>query len=161
MPIPSEVRADFDRLRNLIDEANSLSEDVSSDARSMAYEYLCVAITGKLEQNIKQILIAYADSRCSAPMGAVVSKLCQSFQNPDKAKIITLLDIFDKDFSKALEAEWNKERSVGNTISDMVGLRKTIAHQTSNSRNSTKTKIESFYLAYRTFITDLSNHFLK
>lgn len=161
MPMPAEVRADIDRLKNMIDVADSLGEDVSSDARSMTYEYLCVAIVGRLEQNIKQILIAYANGRCSAPMGAVVAKICQQFQNPDKVKIINLLESFDKLYARQLEEAWKDEGSIGNVISDMVGMRKAIAHQTTNARNSTRTKIQLFFKTYREFVTNLSDHFLK
>ncbi|WP_025594256.1 hypothetical protein [Agrobacterium tumefaciens] len=160
MPLLSEIRADFDRLKNLIQAAKNLPEQ-TSDANNMVYEYLCVAITGRLEQNLKAILITYSDHKSNRTMRGAVSKLCQSFQNPEKGKILELISYFDKDFSEKLKREWEAEGSIGNTISDMVGIRKGIAHQTTNARNATKTKVESFYGAYVSVVTTINDHFIK
>ncbi|BCH58619.1 hypothetical protein RvVAR0630_12430 [Agrobacterium vitis] len=161
MAIHPDVRADFDRLKNQIKAVKNLPETASGDATSMLYEYLCVAITGRLEQNLKTILITYSDQQSKKTMSGAVSKLCQSFQNPDRGKIIELVSYFDKDFSKHLETEWESEGSVGHTISDMVGIRKKIAHQTTNARTATRTKVENFYSTYVAAVTAISNHFLK
>lgn len=161
MALLPEIRADFDRLKAQLDAARSLPESASGEATNMVYEYLCVAITGRLEQNLKAILIAYSNNASNQRMGGVVSKLCQSFLNPDRSKIIDLLSYFDKDFSKFLAEEWDEEGSVGHTLSDMVGIRKSIAHQTTNSRSTTRTKIENFYGAYVKAVTQINDHFIK
>lgn len=158
MPILPEVHSDFDRLKALIESANRVASD-TGEAESMIYEYLCVAITGKLEQNLKCILINYANNSSKRAMGAAISKLCQSFQNPDKEKILSLLSLFDKEYADKLKTDWVPEDSHGNAISDMVGMRKTIAHQTSNSRNMTRTKIERYFNAYKETVTEISEHF--
>ncbi|WP_295535532.1 hypothetical protein [uncultured Thioclava sp.] len=144
----------------MLDTAKFLPDEFTGEANSMIYEYLCVAIAGRLEQNIKQVLVLHANNKSDAKMGAAVSRLCQQFQNPDKEKILLLIELFDKDYSRRLRQDWSEEGSVGNTISDLVGLRKAIAHQTTNSRNATRTKVERFFQAYRKFIGDFGAHFL-
>lgn len=160
MPVPAEIRADFDRIRNLLKVARNLSDGNSAEAESMVYEYLCVAITGKLEQNIKQVFILYSNNKSDRRMGAAISKLCQQFQNPDREKIVTLVGLFDKDYSGQLSEKWRADGSVGAVLSDMVGIRKGIAHQTTNTRTATRTKVENFFEAYRSFVEELCGRFL-
>ena len=160
MALLPEIRADFDRLKRQIQTAKVLPED-SGDASNMVYEYLCVAIAGRLEQNLKLILITYSNHRSNRTMGGAISKLCQSFQNPDRHKITELLSYFDKDFASNLRVEWEVEGSVGQIISDMIGIRKNIAHQTTNARTTTRTKVDKFYSAYVDAVTAINDHFIK
>lgn len=155
-----EIRADFDRINNLINASRAPSNEASDEVKSMVNEYLCVAITGRLEQNIKKVFIAFSDRNSKKKMNTAVSRLCQSFQNPSKEKICDLVSLFDKDFSKVLISEWQHEGSAGQTISDMVGRRKVIAHQTRNNRDTTNTKIDQYYLAYKEVVARIHNHFL-
>jgi hypothetical protein len=156
-----EIRADFDRMKSLIDASRSLPDGASGEADSMINEYLCVAISGRLEQNLKQIFIAYSERKSDRAMGTAVSRLCQSFQNPSKDKICDLVSLFDKDFSSSLLEEWKEDGSFGSTISDMIGKRKVIAHQTKNNRDTTSTKIDQFYRAYKEVVTRIHDHFLR
>lgn len=156
----AEIQADFDRIKALIQASKKFANDASGEASSMINEYLCVAITGRLEQNIKTILVTYSERHSKKVMGAAVSRLCQSFQNPSKEKICDLLALFDKDFSAELEKEWQEDGSIGRTVSDMVGKRKVIAHQTKNNRDTTSTKIDQFFTAYQKAVTRIHNHFL-
>lgn len=156
-----EIRSDFDRIKNLIQVSKGLPDEMSGEASSMINEYLCVAITGRLEQNLKQIFISFSKRKSQNAMGPVVSRLCQSFQNPSKEKICDLVSLFDKEFSAELLEEWKEDGSAGHTISDMVGKRKVIAHQTKNNRDTTSTKIDQFFNAYQEVITRIHNHFLS
>ena len=156
-----EIRADFDRIRSLIVVSRRLPEEASGEANSMLNEYLCVVISGRLEQNLKQIFIKYAERKSKAAMSAAVSRLCQQFQNPTKDKICEQISLFDQDFSKQLADEWRGDGSVGQIISDMVGKRKVIAHQTKNNRDTTSTKIDQFFCAYKEVVTRVHNHFLS
>lgn len=155
-----EIRADFDRIRNMISASRNIPDEASGEAASMINEYLCVVITGRLEQNLKQVFVKYSERKSNNVMGAAVSRLCQSFQNPSKDKICDLVSLFDKDFSSALAEEWKEDGSDGHTISDMVGKRKVIAHQTKNNRDTTSTKIDQFFDAYQKVVTRIHNHFL-
>lgn len=156
----NEIRADFDRMQSLISASRKLSDEASGEAISMINEYLCVAISGRLEQNLKLIFITYSDRKSKKVMAAAVSRLCQSFQNPSKDKICDLVSLFDKEFSNVLADEWRDDGSVGSVISDMVGKRKVIAHQTKNNRDTTSTKIDQFFIAYRDVVTRIHDHFL-
>lgn len=161
MPPPPEVRADIDRIRNLIRVATNMPDDTSGEANSMVYEYLCVAIAGRLEQDIKIVLIKHAEAVSEKRLSAVVAKVCQGFQNPDSRKIVDLLKLFDSAFAEQLEAEWQEDNSDGRVISEMIGVRKQIAHQTSNSRSATRSKIEKYFRSYEAFVNRLSDHFLN
>lgn len=156
-----EIIADFDRLKNQIDVAINSTNHENFEVQNMAFEYLCVAIVGRLEQNIKTILVTYANNKSEKRIGSAVTRLCQNFQNPSKDKLIDLISLFDKDFAVKLKSDWAEENSLGFIISDMVGKRKTIAHQTNNNRDVTKTKILAYYKAYKELITILDGHFLR
>jgi len=156
-----EIRSDFDRINNLISASRSLPDEVSGEASSMINEYLCVAISGRLEQNLKHIFIAFSERKSKKAMGTAVSRLCQSFQNPSKDKICDLVSLFDKEFSTKLAEDWKEDGSAGHTISDMVGKRKVIAHQTKNNRDTTSTKIDQFYVAYKEVVSRIHDHFLS
>ena len=156
-----EIRADFDRIKNLISASRNIPDEASGEAMSMINEYLCVAITGRLEQNLKQVFVKYSERSSNKVMGAAVSRLCQSFQNPSKDKICDLVSLFDKNFSSALAEEWKEDGSAGQAISDMVGRRKVIAHQTKNNRDTTSTKIDQFFDAYQEVVTRIHDHFLR
>ena len=156
-----EIVSDFDRVKNLISVSRSLPDEFSGEAVSMMNEYLCVVIAGRLEQNLKQIFIAYSDRKSKTAMGTAVSRLCQSFQNPSKDKICDLVSLFDKDFSAKLKESWAADGSAGQIISDMVGRRKVIAHQTKNNRDTTSSKVDQFFLAYKTVVVDIHDHFLN
>lgn len=155
-----EIRSDFDRIANLIKASKKLPGDVSDEASSMINEYLCVAISGRLEQNLKQIFISFSERKSEKSMSTAVSRLCQSFQNPSKDKICDLVSLFDKEFALTLEEEWKEDGSPGRIVSDMVGKRKVIAHQTRNNRDTTSTKIDQFFGAYREVVTRIHDHFL-
>ena len=157
----AEIRADFDRLRNQIDASRALPADCSDEAASMVNAYLCVAIAGRLEQNLKQILIQHSERSSEKKMSRAISRLCQSFQNPSKEKICELVKLFDNEFSEQLHEDWKGEGNPGSIISDMIGKRKNIAHQTTNRLDVTKTKIDAFYGAYKDVETRVHNHFLS
>jgi len=156
-----EIRADFDRVNNLIRASRNLPDEVTGEAASMLNEYLCVAISGRLEQNLKLIFITFSERKSEKAMGTAISRLCQYFQNPSKDKICVLVSLFDKEFSNALASEWQEDGSLGHMISDMVGKRKVIAHQTKNNRDTTSTKIDQFYAAYKEVVTRIHDHFLN
>jgi len=160
VPMLCEVQADIDRLKSQIEVANNSSGDVQDEMKSMAYEYICVAITGRLEQNVKTILITYANNCSERSMGKAISRLCQGFLNPSKDKLVDLVGLFDKGFADNLREEWQDDGSLGHTISDMVGKRKVIAHQTKNNRDVTRTKIRQYFNAYKDLVTLLDTHFL-
>jgi hypothetical protein len=71
------------------------------------------------------------------------------------------VSLFDKKFSETLKEEWKEDGSPGQTVSDMIGRRKVIAHQTKNNRDTTATKIDQFNSAYREVVTRIHNHFLS
>jgi len=156
-----EIQADFDRMKNLIDAANNAPEDVSGDIRSMSYEYICVAIAGRLEQNLKTVLVTYANNNSNKRIGASIARLCRHFQNPSKEKILDLIALFDPVFAEQTKVEWDEDDSIGNVLSDLIGKRIVIAHQTNNNRDVTRTKVQGYYRAYTGVITKLDAHFLK
>lgn len=155
----AEIQADFDRLQRLINAANELPDEATGEAESMVYEYLCVAIAGRLEQNIKSILVTYSDRKSNRMLNKAVSRLCQAFQNPTKEKILDLVKLFDPEFSSTLDSEWKEQLSAGGIVNDMIGHRKRIAHQTTNSRSMTKTKVVSYFGAYKEVVVRLEGHF--
>lgn len=157
-----EIQSDFDRLKNQTRLAGNLSSELPSDIQAMVYQLLCVAITGRLEQNLKTIFVCYADRKSSKNMGRAVSRLCQSFQNPKPDKIISLVELFDRDFSKTMSDEWAAaEPSEKDIISNMVGDRIAISHQTTKSINVTKSKIDGYLATYIKVVTKVHNHFLE
>lgn len=157
----NEVRAERDKLKALVDLSASLPEETDSAAISMTHEYLCVAICGRIEQDVKKILVEYARRASDAKLERAVARVCRDFMNPERAKIIGVLELFDRDFSKKLEEEWKPDDSLGRTIDRLVGQRRRIAHQTSSSRHMTRSIIADFFDAYDSLIDLFDKQFLS
>lgn len=159
--IIAEIRAERDKLKALISAAQKMPSDTDSAVASMAYEYLCVAVCGRIEQDVKKVLIEYSKRQTKAKLDRAVSRLCQNFINPYSNKLLDVIDLFDRDFKKELESNWEKDGSVGKVINSMVGQRKRIAHQTSSSRHTTETSVLQYFAAYEQLISVLEEHFLQ
>ena len=157
----AEIRAEKDKLKALMETAKELDSDTDSAAISMTHEYLCVAICGRVEQDIKTVLIEYSKRKSDAKLERAIARLCRNLMNPEPTKIIDTLELFDRDLSRALKAEWQEDDSVGSILGQLVGQRKRIARQTSSSRHMTATKIDEFYRAYLTLLERLDRHFLN
>lgn len=155
-----EIRAEQDKIKALIDAASELPPDTSSSTISMVHEYLCVAICGRLEQDIKAILVEHARRQSKTKLERAISRLCRQLLNPETRKILDMIELFDKDFKKQLSKEWEESGSDGEVINEMVGHRKRIAHQTNSSRSMTKSKISMYFKAYKNVIAKIDGHFL-
>lgn len=157
----NEIRASSDKLSALIETAKTELSPEQAKSSSMTYEYLCVAICGRIEQDVKTILVEYARRSSERKLERVVARVCREFMNPEKDKILKTLDLFDRDLAKKLTNEWKDENSIGNTINELVGHRKRIAHQTNSNLSMTRSHIEKYFYAYKSLIKQLDEHFLK
>ena len=157
----AEIRADFDRLKHQIKMAGELPPEVPDDISSMTYQLLCVAIVGRLEQNLKTIFIYYGNNNSNRAMGKAITRLCQSFQNPKPEKIIDLVGLFDKEFATLLHRNWlDSSPSDMDVIRNMVGERIAVAHQKTKNFSITRTKVEQYYDTYKRTVTQIHDHFL-
>lgn len=157
----NEIRAEIDKLSALIAAAHDEIEPDQFRAASMAYEYLCIAICGRVEQDVKTILIEYARRSSGRKLERAIARVCRNFMNPEKEKIIDTLELFDRDYAVSLRRSWQDENTTGTIINEMVGHRKRIAHQTNSNRSMTKTQIDRYFKAYKDLVLELDRHFLS
>lgn len=154
------IQADFDRLShqlNLIEKAPENTEELSA----MACQFLCVAIVGSLEQNLKLILIQYCIVYRQHHFSKAIDRLCQSFQNPKHHKIIDLISLFDKEFSDKKNVDWMVgDEPVSGVVNSMVGERIVISHQKNKNINVTPTKLRKYLKIYKSVIKEVHDHFL-
>ena len=111
------------RLDNLFEAAKAFTD---GELRSHWSRYLCVLVSGFLENSVELCLGEYTRRRSVPPVANYVTSRLQGFQNPRMEKILDLLECFNPEWKTQLEAA--TQGKLSDSINSIVGNRHRIAH---------------------------------
>ncbi|MGA2301128.1 MAG: HEPN domain-containing protein [Candidatus Acidiferrum sp.] len=136
-------RAEVDRLKQRLDEtfkrASALSRDpeISSDFA----RYLCVLVSGLLEQAVIELLIEYVRLRSPEQIQRHVGQRLRRFTTANAKNVIELVGSFDLDWQRDLESYIVDEYKAA--VDSVVNLRHTVAH--GRYAGVTMSSVQSYY----------------
>lgn len=111
------------RLDNLFDAARGFTDD---ELRSHWSKYLCVLVSGFLENSVEMCFGEYTRRRSEPPVANYVTSQLQGFQNPKMEKILQLVECFNPEWKTQLEAA--TQGKLSDSVNSIVGNRHRIAH---------------------------------
>ena len=110
-----------------LDKLFALKNPSATDPEEMAHwcKYLCVLVSGFIEEVVVEWLEDYARGRSPKPVALFVSKQLYYFQNPEHKKILDQVRAFDGNWANSLEALDDRYKS---SINSIVHNRHRIVH---------------------------------
>ena len=118
-----EIHRQKQRLDELFKAAGGLSD---TEMQSHWSRYLCVLVSGFLENSVELCLSEYSRRVASAAVSNFVSAKLRDFQNPKMGKILDLFGSFNPDWKTQLDVATQGQLS--DSINSIVGNRHKIAH---------------------------------
>lgn len=118
-----EIHRQQQRLDELFDKASSLPD---AELQSHWCRYLCVLVSGFLENAVEQCLAAYCQKRSDGNVSNYVQNKLHGFQNPKMGVILELFGSFNQEWKTDLEQA--TEGQLSDSVNSVVGNRHKIAH---------------------------------
>jgi hypothetical protein len=118
-----EITRQRQRLDDLFQKAKSLPDP---EIQSHWSRYLCVLVSGFLENSVRITYAEYARSRADISVADFVESRLRQFQNPKMGTIVDLAGGFSQEWRKRLEND-TKGR-LGESVNSIVDNRHKIAH---------------------------------
>ncbi len=124
----SEIAREQQRLDNLFKKINDVQRLSSDDLELQAHwaRYLCILVSGFLENSIRTIYSEYAKEKASPQIVNFVEEKLKGFQNPRMEKVFQLMASFDEEWGKQLKTK--TEGEIKDAVNSIVILRNSIAH---------------------------------
>jgi hypothetical protein len=110
-------------LDDLFQKARSLPD---AEFQSHWSRYLCVLVSGFLENSVRITYAEYARKRADASVADFVESRLRQFQNPKMGTILDLAGGFSQEWKQQLEKDTNGR--LGESVNSIVGNRHKIAH---------------------------------
>jgi hypothetical protein len=122
-------RAEVRRLKQQLDAtfARAAGLGDSIELRSDFARYLCVLVSGFLEQAVVELILEHARKRAGPSVQEYVESQMRRFINAKAQKLIELLGSFDLDWGKDMTAFFATE-GTKEAVDSVVDLKNTIAH---------------------------------
>ena len=119
-----ELLAAKQRIRNLVDRIDAFQGD--SELQSDLAKYLCISISGFLENSLRIIYSEYANLKSHPNIGNYVDYQLDGFQNANMEKILTLAGSFSQTWRKELE-DLTKD-TIKSSVDSLIANRHLLAH---------------------------------
>lgn len=119
-PIVQRYRSRLDGLFGKVQKIDDI------EMQSQWARYLCVLVSGFMEESIRAIIGDYAIARSSREIANYVERKLSRETNLNMSKIVGLLSQFDTDMGKELEKRTNGE--LKDAVDSVIANRHTIAH---------------------------------
>jgi hypothetical protein len=111
------------RLEELFEKARNF---VDPEVQSHWSRYLCVLVSGFLENSVRITYTEYARTRADASVANFVESRLRQFQNPKMGTILELAGGFSPELKQRLGDATNGQ--LGESVNSIVGNRHKIAH---------------------------------
>jgi hypothetical protein len=121
--IASELASQKQRLDVLFDKAREI-HDV--EVQSHWCRYLCVLVSGYLENSVRSAYSEFARCRAQPPVASYVARQLGRFQNPSMEKILTVAGGFSTELQTRLQVATSGR--LAESVNSIVGNRNNIAH---------------------------------
>lgn len=130
-----EIQRQKQRLDELFDSAARLPDP---ELQSHWSRYLCILVSGFLENSVELCLAEYSRKRSDLAVANFVSAKLRGFQNPKMGAIAELFGAFKPEWKMDLEAKTQGQLS--DSVNSIVGNRHRIAHGESVSLSMSSLK---------------------
>lgn len=149
-------RAEVARLRKRLDATFSRAPAPTTEIefQSDFAKYLCVLVSGFLENAIVALVLDFTQRRSSPEVSAFVERTLQYWTNPNTEKIGVLLGSFNSEWRRQSEVFLVDERK--ESVNSLVALRHKIAH--GESVGTSLSQVKAYYATIVTvvdFVADL------
>jgi hypothetical protein len=118
-----EITRQRQRLDDLFQKAKHLPD---AEFQSHWSRYLCVLVSGFLENSVRLTYAEYARNRADSSVANFVESRLRQFQNPKMGTILDLAGGFSQEWRQQLELGTNGQ--LGESVNSIVGNRHKIAH---------------------------------
>lgn len=137
-------RGEVHRLKQQLDStfARAATLGDSIELRSDFARYLCVLLSGFLEQAVVELILEHARKRSGPSVQEYVESQMRRFTNAKAQKLIELLGSFDPDWGKGMTAFF-VTGGTKEAVDSIVDLKNTIAH--GRSVGVTITRVTAYY----------------
>ena len=126
-------------LDSLFEKGPSLADDPELLANWA--KYLCVLVSGFVEESVRVLVLKYAKSKAAPEIGHFVSCRIREFHNAKMSNILTLLEDFSKELRSQIESA--TEGELKDAVDSVVQNRHLIAH--GRSTGITFVTIKDYY----------------
>jgi len=118
-----EIARQRRRLDDLFQKAKNLADP---EIQSHWSRYLCVLVSGFLENSVRITYTEYARKRADVSVADFVESRLRQFQNPKMGSILELAGGFSQEWRQRLERDTSGQ--LGESVNSIVGNRHKIAH---------------------------------
>lgn len=120
--------SELERQRDKLDALFKRVKDLDHDPELQAHfaRYLCVLVSGYLENALEEIFGAYAEQQASRPVANYVKRQLGNIHNPKMDRILDLSGAFNDTWREELETTISPE--VKAAVNSVVNNRNQIAH---------------------------------
>jgi hypothetical protein len=118
-----EITRQRQRLDDLFQKANKLPD---AELQSHWSRYLCVLVSGFLENSVRITYTEYAQRRSNVLVSDFVESRLRQFQNPKMGSILELTAGFSQEWKQRLESDTSGQ--LAESVNSIVGNRHKIAH---------------------------------
>ena len=121
-------RAEVTRLQQTLDATFQRVSAVPNEPELLSdfARYLCVLVSGFLEQAVQELVLEHARKRSSPTVQRYVESRMRRFSNVKAQRLVDLFGSFDPDWRKDLEGFLVDERK--DAVDSVIALRNTISH---------------------------------
>lgn len=151
-------RAEVARLKQRLDGAFARFDLVGPDleVRADFARYLCVLVSGYLEQAIRELATEHCRLRAQRTVVDYVMQQLRRFQNPKTEAILTLVSGFDASWRGTAEAFIVDDRKTA--VDSIVNVRHQIAH--GENVGATFSQIHGYYQSAQEVVDFLADLFV-
>jgi predicted LPLAT superfamily acyltransferase len=139
-------RAEVARLKQRLDATFKRADALTGDAEILSdfARYLCVLVSGYLEQAVIELLLEYVRKHASPAVQRHVERRLRRFTNANAEKLTTLLGSFDPDWRKDLEGFLVDEHK--DAVDGIVSLKNRISHGRVEGVGVTIARAKEYYV---------------
>ncbi len=150
-------RAEVKRLEQILDATFRRATGLQGDAELLSdfARYLCILVSGFLEQSVQELVLEYARRTASPAVQRYVASRIRGFTNANAQRLLDLVGSFDPDWRIDLEIYLVDERKAA--VDSVIDLRNTISH--GRYAGVTMSRITEYYKHVRNVIDHMSARF--
>ncbi len=122
-----ELEKQYFQIKRLIDQTSD-STDGDLELQGHWGKYLCILVSGFLENAICEIYVEFVNNSASPHVTQYTRTALNKIQNPKSKKFIETANQFKREWGEQLEAYFAKDTSCKDAIDSIMNNRHLIAH---------------------------------
>lgn len=137
------------RIESILKSPPKAEHELIGEMQTQAHwaKYVCVLVSGYLEQSVKEILLAHSAGKSAPRVSRYVERSWPISRNMSCANILEILNHFDEDWASKFDKWLKDEEERKGAINNLVSWRNNIAH--GNEANTTGVTINSVTRSFK------------